>query len=363
MNKYEQHLKDRETEVKKLFKPSLVKETITMKNPNNYRHKVVGTFGYLNKKIICGQYIPKTHKVDLLGRELQHPLANKILDSCAKIATQMDLKPFNERSGSGLLRHVMVRIGYNTNEVMVIIVIGDRDLPGKKEFTKRLLKLHPEITTVVLNINMLVTTMVLGNKNVTSYGPGFIFDSIDNIRFKLFPSTFYQVNPIQMTNLYNKAIEMGNFKETDNVIDVFCGIGTLTLLIAKHVRNVIGIELNQDSILAAKGNAKFNKVDNATFVCEDATSWMSKQSGRVDAVVLDPPRSGCTPVFLHSLVKLKPNKIVYISCNPITQKEDISVLERNGYKLNMIQPVDMFPFTEHVEAIILMTRSGSGDKK
>ncbi len=245
------------------------------------------------------------------------------------------------------------------------LVVGDVIFPSKNNFTKALLKLHPEITTVVMNINNKRTSMILGEREITLYGKGYIEDILCGKKFRISPKSFYQVNPVQTEILYKKAIEYAELTGNERVLDAYCGIGTIGIIAADKAKEVIGVELNKDAIRDAIVNAKTNKTNNIKFFNDDAGQFMINLASKketTDTVFMDPPRSGSDEAFLKSLINLAPKKVVYISCNPDTLARDLDYLTKNGYRVKAIQPVDMFAFTEHVECVILMQRSGAEDK-
>jgi 23S rRNA (uracil1939-C5)-methyltransferase len=259
----------------------------------------------------------------------------------------------------GFLRHVLVKRGFATNEIMVVLVTGVINFPSKNAFTKELLKIHPEITTIVQNVNNKFTSMILGDREEVLFGNGYIEDVLCGNRFRISPKSFYQINPVQTEVLYGKAIEFAELKGTERVIDAYCGIGTIGLIASKNVKELIGCEVNADAIKDAKINAKINNITNAKFICADAGEFMLRMKEakeKADVVFMDPPRAGSDRKFLSSVIALSPEKIVYISCNPETQQRDLFYLTKNGYKVKKIQPVDMFPYTNHVETVVLLQK-------
>ena len=248
---------------------------------------------------------------------------------------------------------------------MVILVLRSPILPSKNNFAKALLKLHPEITTIVLNVNDKKTTMVLGQRDIVLYGPGFIYDSLCGVRFRLSPQSFYQVNPLQTEILYREALKLAKLTKKDKVIDAYCGIGTIGLIASRQAGSVLGIELNREAVKDAKENAKHNQCKNIEFACADAGEYMVEmaQAGeKADVVIMDPPRSGSNEAFLSSVCRLSPNRIVYISCGPQSLARDLDYLTAHGYRTERIQPVDLFPMTVHVECVIMMQYCGKEKK-
>lgn len=341
-----------------------VSEIIGMDYPYHYRHKVQAAFGMLRGKLISGIYQSSTHTiVPVESCQIEDIVADAIIATVRKLAVSFKLRTFNEKTMSGFLRHVLVRKGYATGQIMVVIVTGQWEFPKKDKFIAALISEHPEITTVVQNLNDKYTSMVLGGNNRVLYGQGYIEDCLCGLRFRLSPTAFYQVNPSQTEILYNKAIEFAELDGTQTVLDAYCGTGTIGLIAAAKAKKVIGVELNADAVNDAKRNAVSNGIKNAVFYCADAGEFMTeaaKAHEQADVVLMDPPRTGASTDFLKALCSLAPKKVVYISCNPETQARDLAYLTRHGYKVRRIQPVDMFPHTEHVETVVLMTRTDAG---
>jgi 23S rRNA (uracil1939-C5)-methyltransferase len=242
---------------------------------------------------------------------------------------------------------------------MVVLVTGTGVFPSKNNFIKALLNVHPEITTIVQNINNKFTSMVLGKKEAVLYGKGYIEDVLCGCTFRISPKSFYQINPVQTEILYGKAIDFAGLSGKEKIIDAYCGIGTIGIVASKNAGEVIGCELNPDAIKDAKINAKINGIENIKFVCADAGEFMlgmKEQGEKCDVLFMDPPRAGSDKKFLSCAVALSPEKIVYISCNPETQQRDLYYLIKNGYKVKKVQPVDMFPYTAHVETVVLLSK-------
>ena len=269
------------------------------------------------------------------------------------------IKTYDEDTGYGLLRHVLVRVGYRTGQVMVVLVLGSPIMPSKNNFVKALRKEHPEITTVVVNVNDKRTSMILGDKEQVIYGPGYIEDELCGLTFKISPKSFYQVNPEQTQKLYRTAIAYADLNGKETVLDAYCGTGTIGMIAAAKAGRVIGVELNKDAVRDAIAGAKKNHISNIRFYQADAGEFMVKlaEAGeRVDVVLMDPPRSGSNEKFLASVVKLKPERVVYISCNPETLARDLKYLCGKGYRMVKGKAYDMFPFTSHVETVVLLQR-------
>ena len=269
------------------------------------------------------------------------------------------IRTYDENTGYGLLRHVLIRRGFSTGEIMVVLVTGSPIFPSKNNFVKALRKAHPEITTVVLNVNDRQTSMVLGDREKPIFGPGFIKDRLCGCMFRISPKSFYQVNPVQTEILYQTAIDYASLTGKETVIDAYCGIGTIGLIAAKKAGKVIGVELNKDAVKDARINAKENKITNAAFYQGDAGRFMVEMAAKgekADVVFMDPPRAGSDERFLSSVVKLSPKKVIYISCNPETLARDLKYLTKHYYKVEKIQPVDMFPFCDHCETVCELVR-------
>ena len=348
--------------IKLLGKYHHVNEIIGMVCPYNYRNKVQAAFGMTRGgKIISGVYQSKSHRIVCVDKcRLEDKKADEIIVAIREMMPKFRMISYNENSGTGFLRHVLVKRGFTTNEIMVVLVTGTPMFPGKNAFIKALLEKFPEITTVIQNINRDRTSMVLGNAEKVLYGKGYIEDVLCGCTFRISAKSFYQINPVQTEVLYGKAVEFAELKGTETVIDAYCGIGTIGIIAAKQAKEVVGVELNKDAVRDAKINAQRNGIENIRFYCDDAGKFMTEMAEdgeKADVVFMDPPRAGSDIPFLKSVVTLSPEKIVYISCNPETQARDLQFLTKNGYKVRKVQPVDMFPFTQHVENIALLTKA------
>lgn len=338
-----------------------VEKLITMKNPYYYRNKVHSTFATTQKgKIVSGLYEENTHSIIPIEKcIIQDPIADDILDSIRKIFKKYKMRTYDEYSRKGFLRHVLIRTGYKSREVMVVFVVAHKKFYSRSKIIKELTHKHPEIKSIIMNINDKKTSMVLGDYEKVIYGKPYIEDTLCGLDFKISSSSFYQINPVQTEKLYRKALAFANIKKTDIVLDTYCGIGTIGLIAASQAKQVYGVEINPDAVQKAKQNANDNQIENAEFYQADASDFMrdvSKSNETVDIVIMDPPRSGSDEKFLSALRKLAPKKIVYVSCNPKTQRRDLIELTNRGYKVDKIQPVDMFPQTYHVETVCLLTR-------
>lgn len=347
--------------VRLLGKYGQVLPIVGMNRPYYYRNKVQAAFGSTrNGKIISGVYQSSSHRiVPVESCQLEDQTAAAIIGSIRRLCSDFKLVPYNEDRGTGLLRHVLVKRGFRTGETMVVLVTSRPVFPSKNHFVEALRKLHPEITTVLQNINPYQTSLILGGQEKVLYGPGFIEDELCGCRFRISARSFYQVNPIQTEVLYNRAISLAGLTGTERVIDAYCGIGTISLIASRQAAEVFGVELNREAVRDAIDNCRRNQIRNARFYSADAGEWMlemARNGGQADVVFLDPPRAGCDSRFLHALQSLSPERIVYISCNPETLARDVELLTAGAYRVDTIQPVDMFPHTHHVETVVRLSR-------
>ena len=359
---YKDQLKQKQTQVTKLLKPYCpVEKIVGMEDPFHYRNKVHAVFGHKKDgTVISGIYQEGTHFIVPVDECLiEDQRADEIIVTIRGLLKSFKIKTYDEDTQYGLLRHVLIRRGFSTGEIMVVLVLGSPVMPSKNNFVKALRKLHPEITTVVLNVNDKRTSMVLGDRETTIYGKGYIEDVLCGLKFRISSKSFYQINPVQTEKLYKIAVEKAELTGNENVIDVYCGIGTIGLVAAKRAKNVIGVELNPDAVRDARINAKENKITNARFYQGDAGEFMenmAENGEHADVVFMDPPRTGSDKKFMSSVIKLNPSRIVYISCGPETLARDLEYLTKHGYDVRKIQPVDMFSFTDHCENICLLTK-------
>jgi 23S rRNA (uracil1939-C5)-methyltransferase len=286
--------------------------------------------------------------------------ADEIIVTVRKLLKSFKLRAFNDTTMKGFLRHVLIKRGFSSGQIMVVLVTSVMDFPKESQFINALLSRHPEITTIVQNVNNKFTSLILGEESRVLYGDGYIEENLCGFKFRISPKAFYQINPTQTEVLYGKAMEFAELSGRERVLDAYCGTGTIGIIASKNAKSVIGVELNGDAVKDAKVNAELNGIKNIEFYKDDAGKFMVKaaEAGeKFDTVIMDPPRAGASLEFLKSLVFLAPEKIVYISCNPETQARDFSYLTRKGYKVRKIQPVDMFPHTEHVETVALLVRT------
>lgn len=355
---YEKQLEEKQRLVNSLLdKFCKVENIIGMENPYFYRNKVHAVFDTDKKgNVISGVYEAGSHRVVPIDSCLiEDRRADNIIVTIRGMLKSFKIRTYNEDTGAGLLRHVMIRTGHKSNEIMVVLVVASHIFPSRNNFVKAILKVHPEITTVVMNVNNKKTSMVLGEREQVLYGKGYIEDTLCNKIFKISPKSFYQINPVQTEILYGKAIEYASLKGNETIIDAYCGIGTIGIITGDRVKKVIGVELNRDAVKDAITNAKRNKANNIYFYNQDAGEFMiqmAQEKQSVDVIFLDPPRSGSTEQFLNALISMNPKKVIYISCNPVTLERDLSYLVGRGYEAKKAVPVDMFPGTEHCEVIV-----------
>ena len=364
---YAEQLKQKEAAVRKLVgKYGPVAPIRGAENPCHYRNKVISTFAAgPGGKLVSGIYAAGTHKVlPVESCLLQDEVLDTVMQAVRAAASACRYQPYNEDKGTGLLRHCLLRRGVVSGQVMVVLVTAQPVLPGAKNFVRALLaeaeKRHVPVTTVVQNYNPRRTSVVLGEDEKVLYGKGFILDTLCGKTYALSPRSFYQVNPVQTAVLYGLAVDAAHLTGKEVVLDAYCGIGTIGLTASDKARQVVGVEVNRDAVRDAIGNAKQNNTKNVRFFCDDAGHFMTEMAARgekVDVVFMDPPRNGSDEAFLQSVCRLKPKKVVYISCNPQTQKRDLKTLTAGGYQVKEIQPVDMFPQTAHCENICLLTRN------
>ncbi len=360
---YKEQLAKKQAYMRKLMEPfGKVNPIVGMDDPYHYRHKVQAAFDCTRRgQIVAGVYEKKSHDVvDIERCLIENEEADAIIREVKGLLRSFRIKTYDEDTGYGLLRHVLVRKGYHSGQIMVVLVLASPILPSKNNFVKALRKKHPDISTVVINVNDRRTSMVLGERNITVYGKGFIEDELCGCTFRISPNSFYQVNPKQTEKLYEKAISCAGLTGKETVIDAYCGTGTIGLIASRSAGKVLGVESNQDAIRDAITNAKRNDIHNVRFFHEDAGTFMVDMAQRgehADVVIMDPPRTGSDEAFLSSVVKLAPKRVVYVSCGPDTLARDLKYLTKHGYRMMDCTPYDMFPFTRHVESIVALHRT------
>ena len=330
-----------------------------MDEPTRYRNKVTAAFALdARRKVVSGIYQPGSHAVVPVDRCLiEDETADAIIVTIRRLLPDFKLKVFDERSGTGWLRHVLVRRGFATGEVLVVLVAVSPIFPVQKHFVKKLLEMHPEITSIVLNINDRFGPVVLGTREKVLYGAGTIEDVLCGYRFRISPRSFYQINPVQTEKLYRTAVDFAALTGTETVLDAYCGIGTIGITASGKAKQVIGVELNRDAVADAIANARLNGIKNCWFTAGDAGEYMeqmARDDRKPDLVFLDPPRAGSDERFLSSLLRCAPKRVVYVSCDPETLARDL--LTKGGYRVQKLQPVDMFPYTRHIECVALLEK-------
>lgn len=359
---YEKQLEKKQRQVEELLRGSckVVYPIQGMKDPFHYRNKVHGAFGYRKGEVISGIYKEGTHELVAVEQcLLEDKKADEIIGTIRGMLKSFKIKTYDEDTGYGFLRHVLVKRGFATGQIMVVLVTASPVFPSKNNFVKALREKHPEITTIVQNLNDRQTSMVLGDRENVLYGRGTIEDELCGCMFRISSRSFYQVNPVQTEKLYAKAMELAGLTGRETVIDAYCGIGTIGIIAAGRAGKVIGVELNQDAVRDAVQNARRNHMDNIQFYHNDASRFMTKmaQDGeRADVVFMDPPRAGSTQEFVEAVAILKPRRVVYVSCNPETMARDLKAFGKKGYKAMEAWPFDMFPHTENTEVVCLLSK-------
>ncbi len=339
-----------------------VSETIGMKQPQRYRNKAQFPVG-IDKRtggISIGFYQPKSHDiVDIENCYIQDPINDEIVKKIKTWMTNNNIKPYDEKSGNGFIRHIYTRIGVKSSEIMVVLVTNNENFPKKQEFVDTIRAIDSNIKSIIQNINIRKTNVILGNINKVLWGKESIVDYIGDIKFKISPMSFYQVNPVQTEVLYKKALQYAELNGSETIFDLYCGIGTISLFFAQKAKKVIGVEIVKEAIDDAKENAKINDINNLEFftgAAEDIVPKLYKEGYKADMVIVDPPRKGCDENLLNTIINMEVDRIVYVSCNPSTLARDLKILEDAGYSVKTVQPVDMFPDTVHVECIALLQR-------
>lgn len=358
---YNKHVKEKLDTANSLIKKyGKFDGIVSMSNPYHYRNKVSAVFGFENKKIIAGTYEKNSHRVvDTKNCLIEDEKASSIIQTIKKMCVSFKIKAYDEDSGYGFLRHVLIRVGKKSGQIMVVLVTSNVIFPNKNAFIKVLRGEHPEITTIVQNINNKNTSMVLGDREIVMYGKGYITDELCGLTFKISPKSFYQVNREQTEKLYSQAIEYAGLQGDEVLLDAYSGIGTIGLIASKSVKEVISVELNKDAHKDAITNAKINNIKNVKFYNADATHFINDLAAageKIDVVILDPPRTGSTEEFIAAIGRLKPKKVVYVSCNPETLARDLESFKRQRYGFEKGMVFDCFCHTGHVEGVVLMSK-------
>ena len=322
-------------------------------NPYNYRNKIQVPFVKDKKGVVkFGFYKENSHIIMPIKEcAIEDKRAAPILWDIKLLLEEMNIPTYNEDNGRGILRYVLIRTSFHYDELMVVLVTTQMNFPGQRNFVNELVNRHPEITTIVENVNSRHTNVILGNQEKVLYGPGHIKDDILGLTFEISASSFFQINPEQVEKLYTSALNLIDFSKKETVLDAYSGVGTIGLIAARNAKKVISVEINKSAHKNAIENAKRNNINNIEFVCADAGEYISKSDEDIDVLIMDPPRSGSDETFLSTVMNKGIKKIVYVSCNPETLARDIAYLS-SLYEVNYVQPVDMFPMTSHVETIV-----------
>lgn len=333
---------------------------IGMDDPFHYRCKVSTAFGYSHGRVISGVWQSSAGKLTPVDDcALEDERAGAIIAAIKELLPSFKLRTYDERSGIGFLRFVMIRIGKQSGEILVALGTGSDILPMAKNFAVALAKKCPDITTIVRCISTDRLNLLLGREETVLHGPGYITDRLCGYNFRISARSFFQINPVQTEKLYATAVEFAQLDGRQTVIDAYCGVGTIGIIASKGAKTVIAAEVNGDAVKNARENVRLNGIKNVEVIKADAGEFMAdlaEDGKKIDVVFTDPPRAGCSRQFLSSLVKLAPAKVIYVSCNPETQARDLQYLTANGYKVDRIRPVDMFPFTRHIECVVKLSR-------
>ena len=362
--KYEETLKMKQNAVQSLVNKTLknklqIKETVGMENPLHYRNKAQYPIG-INKQgePVIGVFANRTHEVIPIDNCLiQNKKSEEIAKFIIEFIKEKNISIYDEKKGKGLVRHIVTKVGIKTGEIMCVIVINGHKIPNENELVENLKTRYPEIKAIVKNINMKNTNVILGQENINLYGNGYIEDILGEYKFKISPLSFYQVNPVQAEKLYNLGVSMAEITKNDVVFDLYCGIGTISLFMSKFAKKVYGIEIVEEAVKMAKENAQNNNVSNTEFFAGDVEivldDLINNKGLKADVVMFDPPRKGLDKKSIDNILNIRPKKIVYISCNPATLIRDLADFE-NEYDIKTIIPVDMFPYTSHVECVSVL---------
>jgi 23S rRNA (uracil-5-)-methyltransferase RumA len=333
-------------------------DTIGMEEPINYRNKSQMQVGKRDGKVIAGLYSTNSHQlIDISDCMVQHPQTNKVTQVVKKIVEDLNIPTYNMKKHKGFLRTIVTRVGFNTNEWQVALVTATKEFPQKEAFLEELTKRLPDVTSVVQNINSEKTPLVFGDETIVLYGKEKMEEKLGEFTFHLSARAFFQLNPIQTVKLYNVAKEAAELTGEENVVDAYCGVGSIGLWVADKAKEIRGMDVVPESIEDANKNAANHNIDHAVFEVGKAENWLptwEKQGWKTDVVMVDPPRSGLDPSLIETLIRTKPKRIVYVSCNPSTLAKNVADLVNGGYKLKSLQPVDMFPQTSHIETVALI---------
>lgn len=337
-----------------------VRPVLGMKEPWRYRNKAQVPFGIEQGKVVAGFYAPGSHQIiDMESCLIQHESNDQAIAKVKRLAAELHIPVYDEATHTGVLRHVMVRVGVETGEMMIVLVTNGEKLPHSSELVARLTEAFPHLASLIQNINPKRTNVILGRKNKVLWGKKVIHDMIGEVKFAISPHSFYQVNPTQTKVLYDQVLAYAALTGKETVIDAYCGIGTIALYLAKRAKRVYGVEIVPEAIHDAKANAKLNGIDHVRFevgAAENVMPQWLKAGIKPDVIVLDPPRKGCDPALLQAVAAMNPQRLVYVSCNSATLARDANILQEWGIQVQEVQPVDMFPHTGHVECVALMQK-------
>lgn len=338
-----------------------VMPAIGMETPRRYRNKAQYPVGLGDNGPLAGFFAPRSHEIiNAAECGIQHPVSDLVKNTVLEFIKANHIPVYDEITHKGLIRHIVVKVGFATGEVMVLLVSTSPSMPKQDRLISFLRERIPGLKSIVLNVNDKPGNVILGTRNITLYGEDAISDKLGDLTFEISPLSFYQTNPAQTLVLYNKAIEYAGLTGKETVFDLYCGIGTISLFAARKAKRVIGVETVPEAVEAARRNAAINSIGNAEFYsgnAEDVVPELYRQGMKADVVIVDPPRKGCDEVLLKTLIEMAPERIVYVSCNPSTLARDMKVLHGSGYEAKEVQPVDMFPWTNHVECVTLMSRA------
>ena len=362
--KYEKTLEMKQNAVQSLVNKFLkneieVQKTLGMEKPYYYRNKAQYPVGKNSEgKAQIGVFANRTHEIIPIQEcYIQNKKSQEVAKFVIEFINANNISVYNEKTRKGLVRHIVTKVGVKTNEIMCVLVINGKEIPKEKELVTEVTKKFPEVKTIVKNINTQNTNVVMGKENIVIYGNGYIKDQLGKYIFKISPHSFYQVNPIQAENLYNIGVQAANISKNDIVFDLYCGIGTISLFMAQYAKKVYGIEIVEQAIQDAKENAKINNIENAEFIAGDVENVLDDlinvKKVIPDVIMIDPPRKGMDNKSVENILNIKPKKLVYISCNPATLVRDLAKFEEE-YEVKTIKPVDMFPFTSHVECVAVL---------
>jgi 23S rRNA (uracil1939-C5)-methyltransferase len=338
----------------------IVRPTLGMAEPWRYRNKAQVPIGVTEGGLVGGFYARGSHRiVDMETCLIQHEHNDDVVRRIKSIGRKLGITAYDEESGKGLLRHVVVKVAFRTGEMMVVLVTNGDRIPRQDEWIAEIRREIPAVASICQSVNTRQTNVIFGDVTRTLWGSDVIYDYIGDVKFAISARSFYQVNPAQTEVLYGKTVEYAGLTGNETVIDAYCGIGTISLFLAQHAKQVYGVEIVREAIEDARGNAKLNGMDNVVFevgASEDVIPNWKEQGITADVIVVDPPRKGCDPRLLETILAMQPEKVVYVSCNPSTLARDLRILEDGGYRTVEVQPVDMFPHTTHVECVVSLHR-------